>query len=493
MHGWNAKLTVVVGYVYQILDIVAGSLIHDRKMKPLVLSLIAIFIVNTGSLSAQGSISGKVSGRAVGKESGQPLPFTSITILGTQLGAMCNENGEFTVSSVPPGRYTVVGRLVGYEEWIQPDVIVEQGRITSITLLMVESAIPLEEVRITAERVKRQEDVRPSVLSVAPVRAKTLAGVGEDVLRTLQALPGVLAPNDFSSQLVIRGSGPDQNLIIMDDIEVFNPYRLYGIISMFNPETVTDISLMTGGFPAKYGDRLSAVLDVTNREGDKSSGMKGSLNASISNANLVLNGHSPFGINGSYMLSARRTYYDLILGPIAKNNGLVSGDVAFPNFTDFQTKLVFEPSPTNKIILNSIASRDGVDLIAGPERSEPDSVNVEDVTRNDVVGLAWHHFPSESFFSKLGVSWYRNSGETSFGGDFLDPSLNRTLYGNGGDTTGIRLFNVEFDSRYVFRKVSVKNEVSWFAENHTVEAGAGMDFLQTSIIWHFRPDETFRA
>ncbi len=78
----------------------------------------------------------------------------------------------------------------------------------------------------------------------------------------------MLAPNDFSSQLIVRGSGPDQNLIIIDDIEVFNPYRLYGVVSMFNPDAVADVNLVTGGFPAKYGDRLSAVLDVTNREGN---------------------------------------------------------------------------------------------------------------------------------------------------------------------------------------------------------------------------------
>jgi hypothetical protein len=328
---------------------------------------------------------------------------------------------------------------------------------------------------------------------VAPFRAKTLAGVGEDVMRTLQALPGVLSPNDFTSQLIIRGSGPDQNLIVMDDIEIFNPYRLYGVISMFNPETAADINLITGGFPAKYGDRLSAVLDVTNKEGDKTAGIRGSINASITNANIVVGGRSPFGAEGSYLFAARRTYYDLILAPIAKKSGLVSGDVAFPNFGDLQYKVVLEPGGGHRIITTGVFSRDGVDLVTGSKKETPDSVSVMDDTRNDVVGVAWHYYPSDRFFSKVGLSWYRTRGISEFGGDLLDPSLNREYFQSTGDTAGIRYFNVEFDSRYEFRKIALNHEMGWLLDDHVVEMGAGIDFLNTSIFWHMRPDEIFRA
>ena len=92
----------------------------------------------------------------------------------------------------------------------------------------------------------------------------------------------------FHLKLVVRGSGPDQNLIIMDDVEIFNPYRLYGVVSMFNPDAVSDVNLMSGGFPAKYGDRLSAVLDVTNREGDNAKYLKGNINVSLLMQTLFL-------------------------------------------------------------------------------------------------------------------------------------------------------------------------------------------------------------
>jgi outer membrane cobalamin receptor len=443
-------------------------------------------------LHASVSSSGNMVGVVLASEGKQGLPLATVQIEGSSIGTSTNARGEFQLQSIPEGKYTLIVRLLGYQETRLENVAVTAGKTTRLNIWLEETPIALDEVRVTGERKKGLDDVSISALTVEPYRAKTLPGVGEDVFRTLQTLPGVLAPNDFTSQLVIRGSGPDQNLIVMDGIEVFNPYRLYGIISMFNPETASDINLITGGFPAKYGDRLSAVLDVTTREGDKTTRLGGSLNASITNANLVLNGRSPFGLEGSYVFSARRTYYDLILGPIAKNNGLVSGDVAFPNFTDFQMKGVLEPGKGHKIVGSGLFSKDAVNIISGPERKGPDSINIADDTRNDVLGLTWHYLPSKDYYSKFGISWYRNAGTTEFGGDFIDPSLNRELFQNG-DTTGIRFFNAEFDSRYVFRKVSIKEEMSWSSRKHVIDLGAGIDMLKTSILWHFRPDSTFRA
>ncbi len=421
------------------------------------------------------------------------LPSAAVSIKGTKLGTMTDSTGSFSMAGVPEGTYTVIVHLLGYEDWSSEEIKITAGKTTSLTVTLRESAIRVGEIQVTADRQRRLDDVRTSVLEVRPYRAKTMPGVAEDVMRTLQALPGVVAPNDFTSQLVVRGSGPDQNLIIMDDIEILNPYRLYGMISMFNPETVSDINLITGGFPAKYGDRLSAVLDVSNREGDRTVPVGGSVNASITNANVVLNGRAPAGIQGSYLFSARRTYYDLILGPIAKRSGLVSGDVAFPHFTDFQGKVVLDLDEENKLIANALFSSDGVGIISGPDRNTPDSIGILDETHNDVAGIAWHAMPSAQLYSKFGVSWYRNRGDTQFGGDLLDPSLNRDQFQAGNDTAGVRLFNVSLSSRYVFRKVSLSEDLTWLVGGHAVEAGAGYDLLMTSILWHFQPDPAFQA
>ena len=466
-----------------------------RRWQSVALGLLRLIVI-TGVLAvdsaARGEHEGAIAGLVTAKSRAIPLASVTILIQGTGLGTTSNERGEFQIGPVPPGTWVVIARRLGYAEWQSTNVTVRPDSLTTLVILLEEAAIPLGEIQVTAERRRLTEDIRSSVVTLAPARARTLAGVAEDVMRTLQALPGISSPSDFSSQLVIRGSGPDENLVVLDDIEIFNPYRLYGLISMFNPETVTDITLITGGFPARYGDRLSSVLDVRSRDGDRTGPVRGNIDASISNANLVLSGAMPFRLDGSYLMSGRRTYYDLILGPIARNSGLVSGDVAFPNFTDFQSRLVIEPAKGHRLSASALFSHDGVDLMSGRDRQMPDSVNVVDNTRNNVAGVAWQYIPRDGLLSKLTLSWYDNRGITQFDGDFLDPSLDRTLYENG-DTSGIRLFNVGFNSEYEFRKLSVGEDLTVLLPSHTVEAGAGVDALRSSLIWHFRPDATFRA
>lgn len=438
-------------------------------------------------------LDGRIEG-TVKDKSGKELRGVNLVLHGTTIGAASNEDGSFSVHPVPPGRYDLIISMVGYQEKRLP-VIARAGESIELSITMTESVIELGEVQVVGD-IKRQriEDTRASLLNMEPLSSKTLPGFGEDVLRSLQALPGVISPSDFSSQLIIRGSGPDQNLIIMDGIEVFNPYRLYGLISMFNPETVSDISLITGGFPAKYGDRLSAVLDVTNKEGTKHSGIEGSVNASITNANLITEGGAPFGLDGSYLFSARRTYYDLFAGPIAKSAGLVEEDVAFPNFSDLQAKIALGPFNSHKIILNGLKSRDGFDIVTGSNNPSPDSINAFNQTNHAVLGLSYTYAPSSRVFAKTSLSYYLNDGYSDFGGSFLDPSIDREKFMKGApDTLGVQFFDVSAVSKYEFRKTSFKGEFFWKEGNHTVEAGLGVDKMKTLLSWDILIDKDLRA
>ncbi|NOY06475.1 MAG: TonB-dependent receptor plug domain-containing protein, partial [Chlorobi bacterium] len=194
-------------------------------------------------------------------ERNEPLAGANVVLLRTRFGAIADEAGKFIIRNVPKGSYTLRVSMVGYDSKEIRNVV--PGEAQMLRIVLREAPIKTGTVEVTSRRMERsQSDTRTSVQALKPREVKNLPGAAEDVLRSLQALPGVLSPNDFSSQLIIRGSGPDQNLILMDEVEIFNPYRLYGVVSMFNPETVSEISLITGGFPAKYGDRLSAVLDV---------------------------------------------------------------------------------------------------------------------------------------------------------------------------------------------------------------------------------------
>lgn len=452
------------------------------------------------SASSFAQTTGAIRGKIIDDKTREPLAGAVIRLDKTQYGAISDANGNYLISNVPAGDYVVKISLIGYEE-LRLECEIETGKTLVLNLQLREKAIESQEVQVIADATRQaQDDPRTSVHKITPRQSKILAGGFEDVLRSLQAIPGVLAQNDFSSQLFIRGSGPDQNLMVIDDIEVFNPYRLYGTISMFNPETVADLSLITGGFPAKYGDRLSAVLDVSNRNGSRDVAFQTQLDMNITDANVIIEGKSPFQLNGSWLLSARRTYYDLIVGPILRRTGRVDNNTAFPNFTDVQARLFFELNPTNRLIVTGVYGRDAVKILTAQRSNDlPDSVNVGNLTSNDLVGLAWHHQPSARTLNKLIASWYRNSGDSRFGGSFIDrlnysqAFLDEFELDSLASPAQLASINLRSDSYFSFAKWTLRDEFSTRFDRHLIEMGAGIDALETTFELLLEADEATTA
>ncbi|CAN5627180.1 hypothetical protein BH10BAC5_BH10BAC5_00180 [soil metagenome] len=458
--------------------------------------LLFTLFFSVNSYSQNGIIRGKVTSDRSATLSQILISFKNPV---SSYTAISDLNGNYSVSlpsSLPADQYTVTVSHINFDKYIFSGLKINENDTIVFNIVLTDKSYITDEIEVIDLKRQSQEDLRTSVKNLSPGEVKVLPGAIEDVFRSLRSQAGVTSPNDFSSQLVVRGSGPDQNLIIMDDIEVFNPYRLYGLVSMFNPETLRDITLITGGFPAKYGDRLSAVLDVSNKEGIKTKGFSMINNVTIANYNIIVNGKNPFNIPGSYLISTRRTYYDLIIGPIAKNAGLISEDSAFPNFRDLQFKFAFGPFKKSKIILNGIISRDGVDIIPGKDRTSPDSVVVNDVTHNNVAGIAWHFFPTSTFLSKTTFSWYKNTGDNNFDGDILDPLIDRE-----GLTPSQRdslrqigaLLGFQFKSQYDFRKFSLTNKSTLLSGKNAFEFGGGIDLIKTDLTYTLDLDELFKA
>lgn len=459
-----------------------------------------IVILASLSVSAQ---TGTIRGRVRTTE-GDALSGVTVRVRDTPRGAVARDDGTFVIASVPTGRQYLDATLVGYAK-ASRDVTVRANDTVSIDLVMRVDAVSTQDVVVVGSRRQAQTDTRTSVQTVTAKEAKFRAGAGEDVFRSLQGLPGVTAPSDFSSQLVIRGSGPDQNLILMDGIELFNPYRLYGFISMFNPETVNTITLMTGGFPAPYSDRLSAVLDVTNRDGDRDKGaVGGKLSMSVTNANLVVEGRIPV-LDGSYIVSGRRTYYDLIAGPIARSTGAVDGDVALPNFGDLQARITVRPWDGHRFVLNGITSSDNTEFQSGTDRRQADSISLVDRSFNEVAGLTWHWTPSANFTSRAVLSWYRNRGANDFGGEggsrqvagieltreeFI--RLQDSLRQAGQEVP--TLFSINGSTSFDFTKSSLRIDQLWKATpRHELEFGAIVDDITTGVGFAIDLDPRLRA
>ena len=194
----------------------------------------------------------------------------------------------------------------------------------------------------------------PAAVAVAPELVLQTPGALDNVFRTLQTLPGVSATEEFGSRLAVRGGAPDQNLTVMDGVEIHDPYRLFGLTSAFNPEIIQRFDLSTGGFSVKHGDRLSSLLLVENRDGTRQRSLAGSASLSITDANVVLEGRLPREANGSWLVTARRTYYDLVASRVA--------DQEFPRFADLQGKGVWEMAPGRTLSVFGLLSRQAAAL-----------------------------------------------------------------------------------------------------------------------------------
>ncbi len=208
---------------------------------------------------------------------------------------------------------------------------------------------------VTAERDGRDRIAQPSFLPLDMKQLEQLPAAGEaDLLRSLQLLPGIQSASDISSGLYVRGGGPDQTRILLDQIPLYNPSHAFGFFSTFNPDAVRDVQLYKGAYPASYGGSLGAVLDVGNHEGNRrSAGARGGI--SLIAGRLLLEG--PVG-EGSWMVAARRTYIDPVL-KAARASGANLPDYFF---YDINARLTQKLSDTDTIVLTGFFGRDDLDF-----------------------------------------------------------------------------------------------------------------------------------
>ena len=257
---------------------------------------------------------------------GESLIGATVYVKEADAGGTSNNYGFYSVT-VPPGSYTVVYSYVGYATITKKMDISESQTFNA----EMGSITQLKEVDISAR--KRDENVKNpemGTVTLSIARIKTLPVLfGEvDILKTLTLLPGVQSAGEGNSGFYVRGGGPDQNLVLLDDAVVYNPGHLFGFFSIFNSDAVKDVTLIKGGAPANYGGRLSSVVDITMKEGNnKEFHAEGGIG--IIASRLALEG--PIKKNkGSFIVSARRTYIDLLARPFApalKNSGYYFYDV----------------------------------------------------------------------------------------------------------------------------------------------------------------------
>lgn len=234
-------------------------------MRYILLGLVAMFLSN--SVSAQNSI---IRGSVIDKEDGQAIMYADVFLLGTEYGTVTDEDGFYNLTNLEAGTYNIVANYIGFvADTIEVNLGVNQ--IQNISFSLGRGGVKIETVSVSAERQQRKKDVSISSISVSSEKINLLPSTGgeADIAQYLAVLPGVVFTGDQGGQLYIRGGSPVQNKILLDGMTIYNPFHSIGFYSVFETDAIQNVDVLTGGFDASYGGRISAIVDISMKNGNR--------------------------------------------------------------------------------------------------------------------------------------------------------------------------------------------------------------------------------
>lgn len=380
---------------------------NTKKIEYVVNIFLAMVVLGGSSLFAQSN--GKISGIVIDKVTKQPLIGTNVLISDTYLGSSTDNEGNFTISEIPTGDYQIEFRYIGYQALIKTDIIVRPGRITRINAELTETVMEGETVIVQAAYFQKEEDAPVSSINFSNEEIRRAPGSAGDISRVLNAVPGVAQQSDQFNDLMVRGGSPIENGYYLDNIPIpnINHFPVLGAtggaIGILNTDFISNVNFYTGGFSSAYGDRLSSIMDIEYREGARES-INWQIDFNFSG--FGGQGEGPiFGEKGSWLLSAKRSYLDIIQKAIQ-----TEGET--PRFGDIQGKFSYDINPQNKIttlFIYAPSSRADVKADAEEEGRTWYTENWEAL--QNTVGINWRYLWSKKGYSNTSISFNQTNGD----------------------------------------------------------------------------------
>lgn len=335
--------------------------------------------------------------------SGESLEGAVVAALGTSYGINTNPYGFYSLT-LPAGTYSLLFSYLGYRSQLRKLLL---ERDTEMDILLRPASILSREVVVTDQRknenVLNTEMGRIS-LPMSLVRRLPAIGGEVDILKAIQLLPGVQSAGEGNTGFYVRGGGADQNLILLDEAPVYNTGHLFGFFSIFNADAIQHMTLIKGGMPANYGGRLSSVIDISMKEGN----------------NRQFHGHGGIGLiasrlslegplvkdKSSFIISARRTYIDLLVKPLVPKNSSFHGSGYY--FYDLNAKVNYIFSDRNRLFLSGYFGRDVFNF-----NSSERTFSAQIPWGNSTATLRWNHVFNKKLFSNTSLIY--NDYNFSFG------------------------------------------------------------------------------
>ncbi len=419
---------------------------------------VLFFVLSIQSVATSQETS-SITGRVTEESTGLPLRRVTIGVLqGETLvaGGKTMPDGFFTITDVPVGEYTVRFNLVGYNTLLLDNVVVVSGEPTDMRVQL--SIVSTEEISVEENRFVRPNDIANSIKSLRYEEIRRSPGGFEDIGRVLQTLPGVSFVNNGRNDLIVRGGAPTENLFVVDNTTVPNINHFGsqgstgGPVSIIELDFVNEVDFISGAFPAKYGDKLSSVLDIRLRDGNRNTFLA-DINLSATGLGAVLEGPIGSKKKGSWLFSANRSYLDLIFN--AAGFGFV------PEYTSAQLKAVYDFSDKNSLTVNLWGNLDKVRFNNDDEEDRKDNENILQNNQNGYV----NSYEFKSVLSPNSVLKL-NLGRTYTKFDY-----------SGRDS----LFTEVFSNNTTEGNTTMKAEYLVFPSGSTqIETGAGWTFVNSN-------------
>lgn len=448
---------------------------------------------NVGSGQSQVREKVMVAGKITDRATGEALPFVSVRVRNAPIGSTANVDGQFTLLDVPTDTSALIFNYVGYEPieiFLRPD-----APLMALEVAMSAEAT-LKEVVITAEReelLRASEQV--SMFKMTPAKLSTLPSLGEkDIFRSFQLMPGISAANEHTSGLYVRGGTPDQALTLYDGFTVYNVDHLFGFFSAFNANSIKDVQLYKGVFDAKYGGRLSSVVEITGKDGNNRRFNWGG-DLSLLSANAWI--EQPFGEKFTTIITARRswkgplysTIFDRFSGENESDNPFAQrfGSQVSSHFYDVNAKATWKPNKKDVYSISFYNGADNLDNSIRPQVPEGFgggrgfNIGITDVTNwgNTGASLKWSRRWNDRLYSNTLVSFsnYFSERDRSTEGAYTDAD---------GEEQSIRRGTLESNNLDDF---SAKTDWEWkFAPGHQLEFGAGA--TRNNITYNYAQSDT---
>jgi hypothetical protein len=457
-------------------------------MKPIACVLFACLAVS--QLYAQ-SFKGDIVGHVVDGKTQEPLPVVNVQVVEQPtFGAVTDASGNFSIMGIPVGTYSLRAAIIGYESIIITNIVVSTGRSTKVTIKLSEQAVEVSGITVQANYFTRSNQLAPlSVNNYDRAEVKRQPGSAMDVQRVVQNLPGIASSNDNVNELIVRGGAPYENLTIMEGMEIPsinhypNEFNSAGPINMVNIDLVEDVQFSAGGFPVQYGDKMSSVMDITIREGDRNKGFASNTGFNMAGIGTLMEGRLADG-KGSWIFSARQSlleFVDKIVGISALSL------TAVPKYWDTQAKVVYDLSPTQKLTLNGIFGDSRIYIKGDPKEknvqraNQIDSSSIEDVdvhTLQYVLGMNLKSLWGKEGYSILSIYTVGNQYNVD-----VAQSFTRRVYGPEGEVLHYdklntrNVFNTHNDEAFYALKYDVFYQIH---PQHDLMAGAQ---IQTTSHW----------